>query len=303
MLLALQLKLPESLEAPKIARRTGRAKDPGQVRTRQMALVWTPRGDAELGHEFAMLWGRVEDARRAEEHVQRRQRAGAGHAVQAPGAGLRAGGARAAAEGLRGQEPQPAQRGGPGGGGAARAGLGDDRPEHGPAAQPAAGGRLLVRAAAREERAAAGLGARRRSRRRARISRRCRTWACAARCRAIRWFLEGSAHEVLHALLPGGRADAGRRGRGQAALHHRPPRLWPRGAGGGGRGLQQQGPGGAAGAQAGQPGRLHPGAGGHPPGVRGAARAEEPRARAQPRPQRGEGAQHVPALRLQHGVP
>jgi hypothetical protein len=61
VLLALQLKLPDSLEASKIAA-YWKGEDPGAVRTRQIALVWTPRGDSELGHEFALLWGRVEDA-------------------------------------------------------------------------------------------------------------------------------------------------------------------------------------------------------------------------------------------------
>ncbi|MFL5346153.1 MAG: hypothetical protein ACJ8AT_15295 [Hyalangium sp.] len=61
VLLALQLKLPESLEAAKLAA-FWKGQDAGPVRTRQIALVWTPRGDADLGHEFALLWGRVEDA-------------------------------------------------------------------------------------------------------------------------------------------------------------------------------------------------------------------------------------------------
>jgi hypothetical protein len=61
VLLALQLKLPESLEGGKVGA-YWKGEDPGPVRTRQIALVWTPRGDADLGHEFAVLWGRVEDA-------------------------------------------------------------------------------------------------------------------------------------------------------------------------------------------------------------------------------------------------
>jgi hypothetical protein len=32
------------------------------VRTRQVAMVWTPRGDAEKPSEVALLWGRPEDA-------------------------------------------------------------------------------------------------------------------------------------------------------------------------------------------------------------------------------------------------
>ena len=62
VLLALQLKLPESLDAAKTLKRVLEGRGPGPVRTRQMALVWTPRGDAGLGHEFALLWGRAEDA-------------------------------------------------------------------------------------------------------------------------------------------------------------------------------------------------------------------------------------------------
>jgi hypothetical protein len=61
VLLALQLKLPESLEGSKV-KAYWAGEDPGQVRTRQVAVIWTPRGDKDLGHEFAILWGRVEDA-------------------------------------------------------------------------------------------------------------------------------------------------------------------------------------------------------------------------------------------------
>jgi hypothetical protein len=60
VLLALQLKLPESLEGAKI-KAYWEGEDAGPVRTRQIALVWAPRGDADLGHEFAILWGRMED--------------------------------------------------------------------------------------------------------------------------------------------------------------------------------------------------------------------------------------------------
>lgn len=59
--LALQLKLPESLDGAKV-KAYWEGEDPGQVRTRQVAVIWTPRGDAELDHEFAILWGRTEDA-------------------------------------------------------------------------------------------------------------------------------------------------------------------------------------------------------------------------------------------------
>jgi hypothetical protein len=61
VLLALQLKLPESLEGPKV-KAYWAGENPGPVRTRQVALIWTPRGDADLEHEFAILWGRTEDA-------------------------------------------------------------------------------------------------------------------------------------------------------------------------------------------------------------------------------------------------
>ncbi|WP_224363557.1 hypothetical protein [Hyalangium versicolor] len=61
VLIALQLKLPESLEGSKVGA-YWKGEDAGQVRTRQIAFVWTPRGDADLGHEFAILWGRTEDA-------------------------------------------------------------------------------------------------------------------------------------------------------------------------------------------------------------------------------------------------
>ncbi len=60
VLLALQLKLPESLEASKIKAYWG-GQDAGPVRTRQVALVWMPRGDADLEHELAILWGRTQD--------------------------------------------------------------------------------------------------------------------------------------------------------------------------------------------------------------------------------------------------
>ncbi|ADO75561.1 hypothetical protein [Stigmatella aurantiaca] len=61
VLLALQLKLPETLEASKV-QAYWKGEDAGAVLTRQVALVWTPRGDAALNHEFALLWGRTEDA-------------------------------------------------------------------------------------------------------------------------------------------------------------------------------------------------------------------------------------------------
>lgn len=60
VLLALQLKLPESLEGAKV-KAYWAGEEAGPVRTRQIALIWTPRGDADLSHEFALLWGREED--------------------------------------------------------------------------------------------------------------------------------------------------------------------------------------------------------------------------------------------------
>ncbi len=155
--LALQLKLPESLDGAKV-KAYWEGEDPGQVRTRQVAVIWTPRGDAELDHEFAILWGRTEDATALKgmfnggnplvhETLCKHQVMASSQQVL-----------DAAAQGVRGQEPQPAQRGGSGGGGPARAGLGDDWSEHRPAAQPAAGRRLLVRAAAGQEGSGAGLG-------------------------------------------------------------------------------------------------------------------------------------------------
>ncbi|SEU28121.1 hypothetical protein [Stigmatella erecta] len=61
VLLALQLKLPDTLDAARI-QAYWRGDDEGKVLTRQVALVWTPRGDAALEHEFALLWGRPDDA-------------------------------------------------------------------------------------------------------------------------------------------------------------------------------------------------------------------------------------------------
>ncbi len=62
VLLAFQLKLPESLDAATLKAywRAGGGKGP--TRTRQVALVWTPRGDASLPMELAVLWGRTDDA-------------------------------------------------------------------------------------------------------------------------------------------------------------------------------------------------------------------------------------------------
>ncbi|HSP81069.1 MAG TPA: hypothetical protein VLQ93_21280, partial [Myxococcaceae bacterium] len=60
VLLALQLKLPEMLERGTLkAFLSGRYK--GATRTRQVALLWTPRGDASLPTELALVWGQPED--------------------------------------------------------------------------------------------------------------------------------------------------------------------------------------------------------------------------------------------------
>lgn len=61
VLLAVQLKLPEALE-PEALKAFWSGKGPKvPTRTRQVALVWTPRGDAEAPTEVALLWGRPED--------------------------------------------------------------------------------------------------------------------------------------------------------------------------------------------------------------------------------------------------
>ncbi|WP_434389794.1 hypothetical protein [Melittangium boletus] len=62
VLLTLQLKLPDTLEASALQQYWSGQGFPGNVRTRQVALVWTPRGDASLPTEVAVLWGRPEDA-------------------------------------------------------------------------------------------------------------------------------------------------------------------------------------------------------------------------------------------------
>ncbi|MCE9669078.1 hypothetical protein LY474_14795 [Myxococcus stipitatus] len=62
VVLALQLKLPQTLstETLKAYWQPGGAKE--GARTRQIAVVWTPRGDPALAPELAILWSRVEDA-------------------------------------------------------------------------------------------------------------------------------------------------------------------------------------------------------------------------------------------------
>lgn len=61
VLLALQLKLPESLEPETLKGFWQEGGGKGATRTRQVALVWTPRGDSSLPVEMAVLWGRSED--------------------------------------------------------------------------------------------------------------------------------------------------------------------------------------------------------------------------------------------------
>jgi hypothetical protein len=62
VLLAVQLKLPESLSPDALKEFWMQGGGKGPTRTRQVALVWTPRGDAALPLEMAVLWGRAEDA-------------------------------------------------------------------------------------------------------------------------------------------------------------------------------------------------------------------------------------------------
>ncbi|XXF77597.1 hypothetical protein P2318_31775 [Myxococcaceae bacterium GXIMD 01537] len=62
VLLALQLKLPEQLSAGALKEYWATQRYKGATRTRQVALAWTPRGDAALPQEVALLWGRTEDA-------------------------------------------------------------------------------------------------------------------------------------------------------------------------------------------------------------------------------------------------
>jgi hypothetical protein len=62
VLLAVQLKLPESLGEGSLNDFWKEGGGTGPTRTRQVALVWTPRGDSALPLELAVLWGRAEDA-------------------------------------------------------------------------------------------------------------------------------------------------------------------------------------------------------------------------------------------------
>lgn len=61
VLLALQLKLPETLTPDNLKAFWTNAYQ-GPTQTRPVALVWTPRGDANLPTEVALLWGRTQDA-------------------------------------------------------------------------------------------------------------------------------------------------------------------------------------------------------------------------------------------------
>ncbi|QRK07031.1 hypothetical protein JQX13_44420 [Archangium violaceum] len=62
VLLALQLKLPEQLDRDTLKAFWSGKHYTGAVRTRQVAMVWTPRGSGQLPTEVALLWGRPEDA-------------------------------------------------------------------------------------------------------------------------------------------------------------------------------------------------------------------------------------------------
>jgi hypothetical protein len=62
VLLALQLKLPETLDRDTLKAFWSGKSSVGPVRTRQVAMLWTPRGDEGLPTEVALLWGRPEDA-------------------------------------------------------------------------------------------------------------------------------------------------------------------------------------------------------------------------------------------------
>ncbi|AKQ69523.1 hypothetical protein A176_006435 [Myxococcus hansupus] len=62
VLLAFQLKLPESLAPETLKEYWEEDGGKGPTRTRQVAMVWTPRGDALMPVELAVLWGSPEDA-------------------------------------------------------------------------------------------------------------------------------------------------------------------------------------------------------------------------------------------------
>jgi hypothetical protein len=62
VLLALQLRLPEKLDRDTLKAFWAGKPGTGPLRTRQVAMVWTPRGNADLPTEVALLWGRPEEA-------------------------------------------------------------------------------------------------------------------------------------------------------------------------------------------------------------------------------------------------
>jgi hypothetical protein len=62
VMLALQLRLPEKLDRDTLKAFWAGKPGTGPLLTRQVAMVWTPRGDSELPTEVALLWGRPEEA-------------------------------------------------------------------------------------------------------------------------------------------------------------------------------------------------------------------------------------------------
>ncbi|WP_342378311.1 hypothetical protein NVS55_02990 [Myxococcus stipitatus] len=61
VLFAVQLKLPEVLNTETL-KAFWESGGKGPTRTRQVAVVWTPRGDSALPQDVALVWGRQEDA-------------------------------------------------------------------------------------------------------------------------------------------------------------------------------------------------------------------------------------------------
>lgn len=61
VLLAVQLKLPETLNTETL-KEFWKSGGKGPTRTRQVAVVWTPRGDSSLPQDVSLVWGRQEDA-------------------------------------------------------------------------------------------------------------------------------------------------------------------------------------------------------------------------------------------------
>ncbi|RKG88296.1 hypothetical protein D7V88_14575 [Corallococcus terminator] len=63
VLFVFNLTLPESLEPAALKTHwEGKSAQEVRTRTRQVALVWTPRGNASLAPELALLWGSEQDA-------------------------------------------------------------------------------------------------------------------------------------------------------------------------------------------------------------------------------------------------